>query len=92
MGETHIVKTWPPYFQAVKRGEKRFEIRRDDRGYQKGDLLEQREYDPKRGVTERPRYTGEYVTHRIAYVLTGGQFGLEPGFVALSLEEPSDDR
>ena len=92
MTVTHIVKTWPAYFQAVKRGEKRFEIRRDDRGYQKGDLLEQREYDPQLGVTERQHYTGDHITHRIAYVLTGGQFGLEPGFVALSLEESSDDR
>ena len=35
----HIVKTHPVYFDAVKRGDKRFEIRRDDRGYQKGDSL-----------------------------------------------------
>lgn len=92
MSELHTVKTWPSCFQAVKRGEKRFEIRRDDRGYQKGDLLHQREYDPKRGLVESDRYTGDSITHRIAYVLTGGQFGLEPGFVALSLEDVSDDR
>ena len=90
MSETHILKTWPAYFQAVKRGDKRFEIRRDDRGFQRGDLVELREYDPHRVGYESQKFTGDHITLRIAYVLTGGQFGLEPGYVALSLAEPSD--
>ena len=32
MAQEHILKTWPNYFDAVKRGEKPFEVRRDDRG------------------------------------------------------------
>ena len=26
----HVLKCWPQYFDAVKRGEKNFEVRRDD--------------------------------------------------------------
>lgn len=35
----HVLKTLPDYFDAVARGEKTFEVRRDDRGFQKGDIL-----------------------------------------------------
>jgi|CXWL01.1.fsa_nt_gi hypothetical protein len=37
---THELKTLPQYWDAVQRGEKTFEVRRDDRGFQKGDVLE----------------------------------------------------
>lgn len=35
----HVLKTVEPYFSAVLSGEKTFEIRRNDRGFQKGDTL-----------------------------------------------------
>ena len=35
----HTVKCWPNYWDAIERGEKTFEVRLDDRGYQKGDIL-----------------------------------------------------
>lgn len=35
----HKLKTWPVYFDAIERGEKPFDVRRDDRGFQKGDVL-----------------------------------------------------
>lgn len=44
----HELKTLPEYFQAVKRGEKTFELRRDDRPYAVGDTLLLREFDPDR--------------------------------------------
>ena len=90
---THQLKTWPQYWDAVQSGEKTFEVRRDDRGFQKGDILEllrcrksllggyEVEYA---GMTTRPAYV---VRKRITYVLTGGQFGIEPGFVVLGLGE-----
>ena len=41
----HKLKCWPVYFDAIERGEKNFEVRRDDRGFQKGDIIElQRTY------------------------------------------------
>lgn len=53
----HELKTWPRYFDAVKRGDKSFEVRRDDRGYAVGDTLVLREFEPDapgdQGLTSR---------------------------------------
>ena len=42
----HTLKIWPQYYSRVKDGSKTFEIRENDRGFQKGDLVELREWDP----------------------------------------------
>lgn len=39
MEREHILKCWPEYFDAIKAGIKPFEVRRDDRGFQRGDIL-----------------------------------------------------
>jgi hypothetical protein len=43
---THELKIWPVYYQAVKSGQKTFELRNNDRGFQKGDRVILREFDP----------------------------------------------
>ena len=78
----HKLKTLPPYWNAVDRGEKNFEVRRNDRGFQKGDVLELNYYDPAECWMRR-----EPIHKRVTYVLTGGQFGLEPGYVVMGLAE-----
>ena len=35
----HILKTWPNSFDAIASGNKRFEYRKDDRGFEVGDVL-----------------------------------------------------
>lgn len=35
----HSLKTTASCWDAIERGEKTFEVRRDDRGFQKGDVL-----------------------------------------------------
>jgi ASC-1-like (ASCH) protein len=84
MGETktHTLKTWPDFFDAVASGEKTFEIRKNDRGFQKGDKLILEKFDPadpEKHVSENALYID------VTYVLNG--FGLENGFVALGLGE-----
>lgn len=37
---THKIKIEKPYADAVLSGDKTFEVRYDDRGYQKGDFIE----------------------------------------------------
>lgn len=44
--ETHYLKTWPTYFNAVKNGSKKFEIRLNDRDYRSGDILVLEEFIP----------------------------------------------
>lgn len=43
---THDLKVAPPYFDALVSGAKTFEVRKNDRGYQRGDLLRLREWHP----------------------------------------------
>lgn len=91
MAVTHELKTHPPYFEAVERGEKTFEIRRDDRGFQKGDCLILRWFDPARSPVMQGPNGLRTIEKTISYVLTGGKFGIEPGFVILGLSASTPD-
>lgn len=89
---THILKTWDVYFDAVKRGDKTFEVRYNDREFQKGDILELvRCVKGKLGIHEI-QYRGDTSTPahvlrlKITYILPGGQFGIEPGYVVLGIK------
>ena len=79
---THRLKTWMPYFEDVASGAKPFEVRRDDRGFQLGDSVRLIEVSSTPGDLIR---TGREAEYEITYVLTGGQFGIEPGYVVLGL-------
>lgn len=96
--QKHILKVETAYMDALKRGDKPFEVRRDDRGFQKGDVLVLCRYGKGRVgygfmdkdgdvVSSYPETQGvDRIERRITYILTGGQFGLEPGYVALGLK------
>lgn len=86
----HILKTLPNYWDAVQSGAKTFEVRRDDRGFQRGDILVLRRLRPQYPHAFDADVNGEYreLRKRISYVLTGGQFGIELGFVVMGLQEP----
>ena len=86
--QVHDLKCLPDYFHAVTRGDKPFEVRRDDRGFQKGDILNLREWNPRTTDTlgTRPAYTGNAEQVLVTYVLTGGQFGIEPGYVVMGIK------
>lgn len=81
--QTHTLKVLKPYFLAIDCGDKKFDARRDDRGYQKGDLLVLKEWEPPPSDKVTGRFTGNEIERTIKYILTGGQFGIEPGFVVL---------
>jgi hypothetical protein len=90
----HCLKIWPDYFWAVDEGLKNFEVRRDDRGFQKGDTICLMCFDPKAGLymSDTSNHTHEpaaamKLEREITYVLTGGQLGIEPGYVVLGLKE-----
>lgn len=101
MAKTHELKTLPIYFDAVKRGDKTFEIRNNDRDFQAGDTLILCEYDPAKhlpaptfeGKPSAPpvigAYTGQRMEARVSYVLhdTFSKFGIERGFVVLGLRD-----
>jgi ASCH domain. len=78
--KVHELKTWPDYFKEVFMGHKNFEIRKNDRNFQCGDILILKEWDP-----EHEEYTGRMLARNVLYVLAGGQFGIEPNFVVMSI-------
>lgn len=63
----HNVKLLPKFFEAVKNGSKKFEIRFDDRGYEEGDFIVMHEYeDGKDGYPGG--YTGRTIQKRIGFI------------------------
>lgn len=76
----HDLKTHPPYYEALDRRTKTFEVRKNDRRFKVGEGLLLREWDPK-----TRRHTGREQRRLISYVLKGGKFGVEAGYVVMGL-------
>lgn len=88
--QVHELKIWPQHYARVANGSKTFDIRDNDRGYQAGDKVIYREWDPKPinpgfdvpvGFTEAP-----HLEFKIGYVHNLGAdkvvFSLLPMIVA----------
>jgi len=60
----HELKIAPIYFEAVRSGKKKFEVRKDDRNYQENDVLCLKEYDNN-------AYTGNEYAVTVTYILRG---------------------
>jgi hypothetical protein len=75
---THPIKILPEYFTEVLNGNKTFELRKDDRGYNVGDILLLIEFDCG-------TYTGKQCRRTITYILRDAQqYGLNEGFAILA--------
>lgn len=77
----HLLKLKIDFCDAVFNGEKLFEIRENDRGFQRGDFVRFEPYDPY-NIPHHPIENKKYV---ITYVLNG--WGLKYGFVAFGIKE-----
>lgn len=75
--QQHQLKIHPKYFGRVLNGEKRFEVRKNDRDYQTGDYASLNEYDNEEFIDG---YSGNQIDIQITYVLNGGQFGIKNGW------------
>ena len=83
----HKIKVSPTNFSGLITGFKCFEVRFNDRDYKVNDILVLMEYDIN-GYLPRSDdacYTGRCVTRRITWVLAGGVYGVEKGYVVLSI-------
>lgn len=80
----HILKTVSPYFEDVMSGAKGFELRRNDRNFQRGDLLMLCEFDRATGSL-----TGRIIEARVTYMLANDPTirGLTPGFVIMGISK-----
>lgn len=77
----HDLKTVSKYFQHIVDGQKRSEVRLNDRKYQIGDTVTLREGWPGLDGFE---YTGKTISARISYI---DDFGCQHGYVNLSLAD-----
>jgi ribosomal protein S17 len=70
LAKVHELKIWPEYFDPLYLRRKKFDVRKNDRGFKVGDVVVFKEWDPA---------TKEYTTresHRIIQFIEQGIFGL----------------
>ena len=96
----HELKTWPEAWAAVRDGRKRFELRRDDRGFAVGDVLLLKLWRPapwtdqvdgiyllENGCPSPDRaHTAATIRAVVTYKIPGGHFGLDLECCALGIE------
>lgn len=80
--KTHDLKITPGHFQSISDEIKTFEIRKNDRGYKKGDYLLLREWNP-----DTKDYTGRSLIRRAIYILDDSNYVLQE-YVVISLQVP----
>ena len=80
----HELKILPEYYDAVRCGDKRFEIRKNDRDFHSGDILRLKEWDGQ-------RFTGEELDALVRYVYYGiDEYGLAEGYCIMSIDTMMD--
>lgn len=76
----HALKTLPEYFDAVWQGDKKFELRENDRNFKVGDYLALNEWDGN-------EYTGRAQLVKVTYILKPNLLMNCPsGYVIMSIE------
>ena len=74
----HELKILPQYYEEVKAGNKNFELRRNDRGYKKGDTIRLKAWDGENYLDKAP------LERTIKYILVDCcEYGLMDGYVIL---------
>lgn len=73
----HYLKIKPEYYRAIEKGEKSFEVRNNDRDFQKWDVLHLQEYCGG-------EYTGREIIADVPYILNDPNYCKE-GYVVMQL-------
>lgn len=74
--KVHDIKIKPNFLADIVSGVKTFEIRKNDRGYKKGDILNLQEY-------ENGEYTGNELKVKVTYI---PDFYLPDNYVVMGIE------
>lgn len=85
MPKCHHIKLNIEFCNDVLNGDKCFEVRENDRGYQRGDLVRFEPYDPRK-LCHHPIEDKTYV---ITYVLNG--WGIKNGYVVFGIKEVEEN-
>lgn len=78
--KTHQLKIQMDYAIAQKNGYKPWELRKNDRDFKLGDIIDFSVIDTHGNMV------GAYL-RRIEYIFEGGKYGLEEGYVIMTLTE-----
>lgn len=74
----HELKILPKYYNDVVTGAKNFELRKNDRNFQVGDILVLKEWSGD--------YTGNEIEAEVKYILQDcPEYGLDEGYCIMSL-------
>ncbi len=87
MNQTHYLKTWPEFFEASQKGLKNFEVRKNDRQFEVGDILILQEFFRQPGTMgEGGNLTGRALARTVTYIFRGPLFGLEDGYIVMGVK------
>jgi len=78
----HELKITPKFFEAQKNGKKKWELRKNDRGFKVGDTLILKEYR----TGNEPYYTGRVLSRTVTYILPEHE-GLANDYVIIGTEK-----
>jgi len=85
----HGLKIWPEFYDAIAAGAKTWEYRRDDRGFQIGDVLVLQYWRPSdRFSGGEYGYNGRNIKSqrvRVTYIIHGGRCGIPEHFCVMSI-------
>lgn len=74
------LKLVQPYYSQIEQRIKPFEVRKNDRNYEVGDVLFLQEWIP-----EEERYTGSWIQREITYIFDDPNY-VKEGFVILGID------
>lgn len=81
--KTHNLKTLPIYYERVEAGTKPFELRRNDRDFQTGDILNLQRTDDFGNL---PQDIIRSIQVEVTYILHGPRFGVEQGYCVMGIK------
>lgn len=82
---THEIKILKQFADEIINGNKSFEIRKNDRGYQKGDFIKFRVIEKHENIELGIEHLLRDKLYEITYVLSG--WGLKKDYVVLAIKE-----
>lgn len=78
---THELKCWDEFMMDVATGTKPFEVRKNDRDFKEGDTLILKGWN-----NYFSEYTKGVIEAEVTYILNGGAWGIEQGYVIMGIK------
>ena len=88
---THHIKILKPFADVIIEGNKTFEIRKNDRGYNRGDFVKFQTITQESFSSFETTHEINDKLYEITYVLSSG-FGLQEGYCVFGIKEVHDEQ